>query len=113
MKQESNIEWGGIEMSTITNLCETLRDVGAPVGLEWAGMVVEWWFDKHYGKIYNSRPPYRFKLKDYQALALRELLLSVGMRHMLEDAIRNSIVGELDKQLPSIHVNSNLTKLLQ
>ena len=100
-------------MSTITNLCETLREVGTPAGLEWAGMVIAWWYEKQYSKIYNSRPPYRFKLKDYQALALREMLLSVGMRHVLDDVIRNSIVGQLDQQLPTISVNSNLTKLLQ
>jgi hypothetical protein len=100
-------------MATITNLCETIREVGAPAGLEWAGMVVDWWYDKHYGKIYNSRPPYRFKLKDYQALALRELLLSVGMQHVLDDVIRNGIVGQLDQNLPNKPANSNLIKLLQ
>ena len=115
MKKDSKIEWAGAEMSAIANLLETTRQVGPPAGLEWAGMVMEWWYEKNFAKIYNTRPPYRFKIKDYQALALRQLLLTVGLRNLVEDAIRNGLVAELDQQLQhkAITLNSNQQKLLQ
>jgi len=114
-KRQYNIDLSGAEMSATANLLETLREVGPPAGLEWAGMVMAWWYEKNYSKIYTARPPYRFRMKDYQALALRQLLLTVGLRNLVEDAIRNGLVAELDQQLQhkAITLNSNQQKLLQ
>lgn len=106
---KTTVEWQGAEMAAVNNLCETLRDTGPPVGLEWAGMVIEHWYEKNYGKIYNARPPYRFVLKDYQAYAIRMLLLTVGLRNLIEDVIRNAIIADLDAGLQlRLHQNQLL-----
>jgi hypothetical protein len=92
-------EWSAYEMLLINNMCETAFSMTAPQGLEWAVMVLEEWHQKHYAKIYNGKAPFVFKMKNYQALALREMLIRVGLTSALEDALRNGITAQVDQSL--------------
>lgn len=85
-------------MALITWVVEPL--ISDPLNNGLYTMILRHFFNKNYAKIYNRVPPYKFRLKDFEAFALQKVLLQTGLENHLADALRNGVIAELDQQLP-------------
>jgi len=96
--EKVKVFWDGYSMAAIANLCDTLSTY-TPEGHSLERLVVLEWYEENFTKILRGEKEFKFKLKQSQAYAFRRLLLVVGMNNLIEDAIRNIIVAELDRNL--------------
>lgn len=82
---------------------EQLRDAGSMVEcLELESLILIEFQRKHLGRILLAKPPYKLKLKSYEALSLRRLLFGVGFSDPLIAVTRNSLCDDINKQLPGL-----------